>query len=105
MMEKQVSKKKLERMTIAGGDFRKGGRRSRGEISSEQLAALLQSDIKDMNARGGDVEDVRINDEEFDMIMDRKRLFGTGKDSVPLEGQMYDIIDAEKGDLLGNMTT
>jgi len=35
MMEKQVSKKKLERMTIAGGDFRKGGRRSRGNLSFE----------------------------------------------------------------------
>jgi ATP-dependent DNA helicase len=105
MMEKQVSKKKLERMTIAGGDFRKAGRRSRGEIDADQLATLLQSDIKDMNAKGGDVEDIRISDEEFDLIMDRNRLFSTGPDAVPLEGRMYDIIDAAVGDLLGKMTT
>jgi ATP-dependent DNA helicase len=105
MMEKQVSKKKLERMTIAGGDFRKAGRRSRGEIDADQLATLLQSDIKDMNAKGGDVEDIRISDEEFDMIMDRQRLFSAGPDAVPLEGRMYDIIDAAVGDLLGKMTT
>jgi ATP-dependent DNA helicase len=105
MMEKQVSKKKLERMTIAGGDFRKAGRRSRGEIDVEQLATLLQSDIKDMNAKGGDVEDIKIDDDEFDMIMDRKRLFSTGPDAVPTEGKMYDIIDAAVGDLLGKMTS
>ena len=105
MMEKQVSKKKLERMTIAGGDFRKAGRRSRGEINAEQLATLLQSDIKDMYAKGGDVEDIKIDDEEFEMIMDRKRLFSNGPDAVPLEGRMYDIIDAATGDLLGKMTT
>lgn len=104
MMEKQVSKKKLERMTIAGGDFRKAGRRSRGDINADQLAALLQSDIKDMYAKGGDVEDIRIDDEEFEMIMDRKRLFSTGPDSVGSEGLMYDIIDAATGDLLGKMT-
>jgi hypothetical protein len=105
MMEKQVSKKKLERMTIAGGDFRKAGRRSRGEIDVDQLATLLQSDIKDMNAKGGDVEDIKIDDEEFDMIMDRKRLFETGPNAIPTEGRMYDILDAAVGDLLGKMTT
>jgi hypothetical protein len=65
----------------------------------------LQSDIKDMNAKGDNVEDIRIDDAEFEMIMDRARLFSTGPDAVPLEGRMYDIIDAEKGDLLGKMTT
>jgi ATP-dependent DNA helicase len=105
MMEKQVSKKKLERMTIAGGDFRKAGRRSLGEINTDQLATLLQSDIKDMNAKGGDVEDIKIDDNEFELIMDRKRLFSTGPDAVVLEGRMYDIIDAATGDLLGKMTT
>ena len=105
MMEKQVSKKKLERMTIAGGDFRKAGQRSRGEIDVDQLATLLQSDIKDMNAKGGDVEDIKIDDDEFDMIMDRKRLFSTGPDAIATEGKMYDIIDAAVGDLLGKMTS
>lgn len=105
MMERQISKKKLERMAIAGGDFRKAGRRSLGDMSAEQLTKLLQSDIKDLNAKGGDVEDVKISDEEFDMIMDRERLFATGKDAVPLEGRMYDIIDSDGGDVLGAMTT
>jgi len=104
MMEKQVSKKKLERMTIAGGDFRKAGRRSRGDIDVEQLSSLLQSDIKDMYAKGGDVEDIKISDEEFEMILDRKRLFASGADAVPTEGKMYDLIEAATGDLLGDMS-
>jgi len=104
MMEKQVSKKKLERMTISGGDFRKAGRRSRGDIDAEALSSLLKSDIKDLNAKGGDVEDVKIDDDEFDKIMDRKRLFATGDDAVPTEGKMYDVIEGEKGDLLGEMS-
>jgi len=103
MMEKQVSKKKLERMTIAGGDFRKAGRRSRGDIDAEALSSLLKSDIKDLNAKGGDVEDVKIDDDEFDMIMDRERLMFAGDAAVPTEGKMYDIIDAATGDLLGQM--
>jgi ATP-dependent DNA helicase len=104
MMEKQISKKKLERMTIAGGDFRKGGRRSRGEISFDYLSSLLQSDIKDLQAKGGDVEDIKISDEEFELIMNRKKLFGNGKAAIPGEGNMYDVIDAATGDLLGAMT-
>merc|ERR1712176_603467 len=94
MMEKQISKKKLERMTIAGGDFRKAGRRSKGEITNQVLSNLLESDIQDLQGRGGDVEHIRIEDDEFDMIMDRKRLFATGTDQIPSEGKMYDCIDA-----------
>ena len=105
MMEKQVSKKKLERMTIAGGDFRKAGRRSQGDMTFEKLQSLLVSDIKDMAARGQDVEDIKISDEEFDMIMDRERLFKEDKDSIPSEGRMYDVIDPSGGDMLGAMTT
>jgi hypothetical protein len=101
MMEKQISKKKLERMTIAGGDFRKGGERSRGEISYQALSSLLESDIKDLQAKGGDVEDIKISDEEFELIMNRKRLFGVGPDAIPSEGKMYDVIDAAGGDFLG----
>ena len=104
MMEKQVSKKKLERMTIVGGDFRKAGRRSRGDINAEALSNLLKNDIQDLHAKGGDVEDVKIDEHEFDMILDRKRLFMTGDASVPTEGKMYDIIEAANGDLLGDMS-
>lgn len=104
MMEKQISKKKLERMTIAGGDFRKGGRRSRGDISFDYLSSLLKSDIKDLQAKGGDVEDIKISDEEFELIMNRKKLFGTGQAAIPGEGNMYDVLDTATGDLLGAMT-
>lgn len=103
MMEKQMSKKKLERMTITGGDFRKGGTRSRGEMSFSALNNLLQDDIKDINAKGGDVENIRIGEEEFDMIIDRKKLFGEGSNAIPTEGKMYDVIDAAGGDFLGAM--
>jgi ATP-dependent DNA helicase len=103
MMEKQVSKKKLERMTIAGGDFRKAGRRSRGDMSFEHLTNLLQSDIKDLNAKGGDVEDIKIDDSEFDMIMDRKKLFAEGDLEISPEGKMYDVVDAASGDMLDTM--
>jgi hypothetical protein len=105
MMEKQVSKKKLERMTIAGGDFRRAGRRTQGNFTFESLNNLLSSEMKDMHAKGGDVEDVRISDEEFEMILDRKRLFSSGPDAPPTEGKMYDLIDAVGGDVLGKMDT
>eukprot|EP00537_Pseudo-nitzschia_pungens_P005463 CAMPEP_0172360814 /NCGR_PEP_ID=MMETSP1060-20121228/4775_1 /TAXON_ID=37318 /ORGANISM="Pseudo-nitzschia pungens, Strain cf. cingulata" /LENGTH=839 /DNA_ID=CAMNT_0013082903 /DNA_START=121 /DNA_END=2640 /DNA_ORIENTATION=+ len=105
MMEKQVSKKKLERMTIAGGDFRKAGRRSQGEMTFDKLQNLLQSDIQDLQGRGQDVEDIKISDEEFELIMDRKRLFTEGKDAIPTEGKMYDVINGAGGDMLGAMTT
>lgn len=103
MMEKQISKKKLERMTIAGGDFRKAGRRSRGDMNIEDLSSLLKSDVQDLQAKGGDVEDIKISDEEFEMIMNRKKLFATGAYAIPTEGKMYDCIEAEGGDLLGTM--
>jgi hypothetical protein len=103
MMEKQVSKKKLERMTIAGGDFRRAGRRTTGDFTFESLNNLLSSEIKDMHSKGGDVEDVRIGDDEFESIMDRKRLFSAGADAPATEGKMYDLIDAVGGDVLGTM--
>ena len=99
MMEKQISKKKLERMTIAGGDFRKAGRsQSKNGISFQQLTSLLQSDIKDLEAKAENVEDVKISDEEFDAIMDRKSLFATGSSAIATEGKMYDVIEAEEQD-------
>jgi len=101
MMEKQISKNKLARMAISGGDFRKAGKRSRGAFSVKNLNSLLEDDIKDFSGRGGDIESHKIDDNEFDVIMNRERLFQEGKDSVPTEGKMYDIIDANKGELLG----
>eukprot|EP00541_Cyclophora_tenuis_P019113 CAMPEP_0116551026 /NCGR_PEP_ID=MMETSP0397-20121206/5742_1 /TAXON_ID=216820 /ORGANISM="Cyclophora tenuis, Strain ECT3854" /LENGTH=338 /DNA_ID=CAMNT_0004075899 /DNA_START=177 /DNA_END=1193 /DNA_ORIENTATION=+ len=103
MMEKQISKKKLERMTIAGGEFKKPGKRSAGGMSFKELSSLLSDDIKDLQAKGGDVENVRIDDEEFERIMNRKRLFAEGERAIPSEGKMYDVLDPAGGDFLGAM--
>jgi len=103
MMEKQISKKKLERMTIAGGDFRKAGQRTAGDMTFEKLQSLLESDIQDLQAKGADIEDIKISNEEFDRIMNRDNLFETGKNAIPTEGKMYDILDAGSGDMLGSM--
>ena len=100
MMENQISKKKLERMAIAAGDFRKAGARSKGEFTTKDLSVLLQDDIKDLAAKGGDVEHIAIDEKEFDNILDRKKLFTDG--AVDLEGKMYNILDVEK-DMLGSM--
>jgi len=103
MMEKQISKKKLERMAIVGGDFRKAGSRSKGEFSSRNLDALLVDDIKDLDAKGGDIESIKIDEAEFESIMDRERLFREGPDAIPTEGKMYDIVNSAQGDVLGAM--
>lgn len=104
MMEKQISKKKLERMAIVGGDFRKAGARSHGgEISFEELTSLLQDDIKDLMSKGAGVENIKIDDQEFENIMNRGKLFSEGDDAIPSEGKMYDVIEAAGGDFLGAM--
>lgn len=71
----------------------------------EGLQSLLQSDIRDFEARGGDVESIAISNDEFEKIMDRKKLFGSGEDAIPSEGKMYDVIETESGDVLGAMDT
>ena len=49
----QVSKKKLERMAITGGNFARPGERSDGgELSAEKLKALLSDDIQDLELKG-----------------------------------------------------
>jgi len=105
MMEKQISKKKLERMAIVGGDFRKAGSRSRGEFKTDALNELLNDDVKDLQSKGVDVESIKIDDDEFEYIMNRDKLFTKGEGAIPTEGKMYDVIDAHKGDsMLGSMT-
>ncbi len=104
MMEAQMSKNKLARMAISGGDFRKAGKRSMGEFSTANLSNLLEDDIKDLQSKGTDIENIRIDEEEFDAIMDRKRLFSNGDDAPKPEGKMYDMVDAHRGDtLLGSV--
>ncbi len=103
MMEKQISKNKLARMAISGGDFRRAGQRTEGNFTVDKLDSLLADDIKDLQAKGADVESVKIDDKEFDFIMDRKKLFSEGEEAVPTEGKMYDIIDQNKGELLAKV--
>lgn len=105
MMEKALSKKKLERMAIAGGGFKKPGNRTSEEMSFKALADLLGDDIKDLQLKGQDEANVMISDEEFNLIMDRSTLFGEGDDSIPTEGKMYDVLESAGGDLLGAMET
>lgn len=100
MMEKALSKKKLERMAIAGGGFKKPGK-THEQMDIQQLAGLLTDDIQGLQDKTTD--DVMISDEEFDRIMDRKILFSESSD-LPTEGKMYNILDtSEGGDLLGAM--
>lgn len=103
MMKKQLSKKKLERLTMQGGDYRKAGRREgRQQISLNDLRSLLEDDVKNLSrmetkakseqiiinddGNGDDGDTVTtgvsnawiqrdISDVELDMIMDRDRLF------------------------------
>jgi len=104
MMEKQISKKKLERMAIVGGDFRSAGTRSKGDFSAQDLCNLLKDDIQDLQGKGGDLVELRIQEDELDLILDRKKLFAEGDQKIPSEGKMYDILDASVvGEVLGAM--
>jgi ATP-dependent DNA helicase len=106
MMKKQISKKKLERLAIVGGDFAKAGRRVSNRASKglnlEDLKRLLMDDIRRVGlwtspAEGSSSEEgenevdtksmknwtethKEISNEELDMIMDRDRLFSQESD-------------------------
>ena len=84
---------KLDRMAIAGGDFRKGGSRSRGSLKHETLSKLLEDDIRDFSNKNDAIEDVKIEDDELDDIMDRGRLFTEG--AIKPEGRMYDVLESK----------
>ena len=71
----------------------------------KHLTSLLKSDISDLTDKGGEIEDIKIGDEEFELIMNRKKLFSSGPDGPPPEGKMYDLIEAAAGDMLGAMKT
>ena len=46
IMKKQISKKKLERLTIHGGDYRQAGRRQSKAVTIDDLRLLLEDDVK-----------------------------------------------------------
>lgn len=87
MMKRQISKKKLERLTIHGGDYRKAGQREGGRsgISIDDLKGLLEDDVKNLSRMetGGDASSSSdsylqrdISDAELDVVMNRELLFG-----------------------------
>ena len=92
MFEKQISKNKLARMTVVGGDFSQAGVRSQGEDSFTvaKLGALLADDISKMQERrekmGGQTA-ADISEAEFELIMRRASLFDKKK-PIPLEVEM-----------------
>ena len=91
MMEKQISKKKLERLTIHGGDYRKAGARSSAQLTINKLRELLDDDVKNLKrmlrtnqtaaaalALLNGVTDngtPDISDYELDLIFDRSKIF------------------------------
>lgn len=98
MMEKQISKKKLERMAIQGGNFAKPGqRREASSFTAETLKSLLTDDVK-LDERSEEAATDKLNgigEDELTLIMDREQLFPGGKAQpcgIPNEGRMYDII-------------
>jgi len=103
MMEKQISKKKLERMAIQGGNFAKPGqRREASSFTVETLKSLLQDDVK-LDERSEEANTDKLNgigENELSLVMDRSRLFPGGKAQpcdIPNAGKMYDIIAEQEG--------
>jgi len=106
MMEKQISKKKLERMAVTGGDYNKAGRRSKGALTSDGLRALLDNDMNIAQRVAGMTGDDKeaLNDEELELVLDRTKIFS--EQGIPTEGKMYDVVAGGSGgggDLLGNL--
>jgi ATP-dependent DNA helicase len=99
MMKKQLSKKKLERLTIHGGDFRRAGRRQ-GSVSIEDLRKLLEDDVRSIVKKDTAGEDKGwlnnyIDDEELDLIMNRLRIFSSF--SVADSDDRNDSVSSVKG--------
>jgi hypothetical protein len=109
------SKKKLDRMTMHGGDFRQAGKRQGQELTSSYLRALLEDDVRGLNRRkdtkaaedelrsgaGAGAEanadaPQDLTDEELDRLVDREKVFEvdpeTGEYLFPTEGAMFDIV-------------
>lgn len=120
MMEKQISKRKLERLTIHGGDFKQGGMREvGGELTLSRLRELLEDDVRNLNrmtdnkARGGSEVAMAegIDQTELALILDRESLFTqdrNGKysinaDGILKQGRMYDVLDDTSTGSLGQV--
>jgi len=93
MMEKAISKKKLERMAIVGGDFRCAGKRS-STLTTSGLQKLLEDDISSLQkmSKKAELEELIISDEEYNLFMDREKIFNGG---LPEEGEMYAVVEVK----------
>ena len=129
MMQKQISKKKLDRMTMHGGDFRKAGKRAGSQLTLPYLRQLLEDDVRNLDrmmtcttttknlksvGKKGDERLGDIPQDELDMLLDRDRLFVTVNandqealagmqvdvvNMIPTEGTMYDIVAPQESSL------
>lgn len=97
MMERQISKKKLERLAVYGGDYRQAGKRAGSELTLSTIRKLLEDDVKNLgrmssssalasltdtnddvvrsNEPGVSGRYAEIGQKELSMIMDRDLLF------------------------------
>lgn len=120
MMEKQISKRKLERLTIHGGDFKQGGMRGiGGELTLSRLRELLEDDVRNLNRMTNNKAGVGseigmsegIDQTELSLILDRDRLFTRDKngiyrikaDGIVKQGRMYDVLDDTSAGSLGQV--
>ncbi len=113
VMKKQISKKKLERLTIHGGDFRKAGRREGQKISLDSLRRLLKDDVDLTKKHEGKVDfTMHISDIELELILNRRQIFCADADQdfdgdleatmcgIPIEGAMYDVVNSGESESL-----
>lgn len=82
--------------------------RSRGtdSFTVQQLQQLLNDDVSRIEERrdktGPATADMA--EAEFELIINRERLFTKGGDAIPLEGEMYDIVvPPDNADMLSGM--
>ena len=76
IMKKQISKKKLERLTIHGGDFRKAGKRQSSSVSLDDLRRLLEDDVKGIERKESHpAAQKEISEKELDLVLDRFQMF------------------------------
>jgi len=114
MMEKQLSKKKLERMAITGGDFRRAGQRTNPDFNVDHLRNLLADDVnmagradnsgdKQTHQTNGKKkkkdsfdEEPAIADAELALLLDRTKIFDK-EHPIPTEGEFYDVVNDSGG--------
>lgn len=117
IIKKQISKKKLERLTISSGDFRKAGTRLSKKLELNDIKKLLSDDIKSLETRKkiDDKHDIdntnislndflsteSISDKELDIVLDRDLIFSLKPSERDYEALNEDDEIIEDNDLEG----